>query len=105
VSQVVTQREAHLHNVTQMSAAFREAYPAGTTPVLVIGGPRFDESAAPELGVDRIFVKGTTPSEVASYLAHRLCATPTTRRANTVIKTKKTAKKPGKKPGKKAGAR
>ena len=32
VSQVVTQREAHLHNVTQMSAAFREAYPAGTAP-------------------------------------------------------------------------
>ena len=29
VSQVVTQRDAHVHNVTQMSAAFREAYPAG----------------------------------------------------------------------------
>ncbi len=74
VSQVVTQRDAHLHNVTQMSAAFREAYPAGTAPVLVIGGPRFDESAAADLGVDRIFVKGTTPGEVASYLVHRLCA-------------------------------
>lgn len=76
VSQVVTQREAHLHNVTEMSAAFREAYPAGTAPILVVGGPRFAESAASELGVDRIFVKGTTPGEVASYLAHRLCATP-----------------------------
>ena len=72
VSQVVTQRDAHVHNVTQMSAAFREAYPAGTAPVLVIGGPRFDESATESLGVDRIFVKGTTPGEVASYLAHRL---------------------------------
>jgi len=76
VSQVVTQRDAHLHNVTQMSAAFREAYPAGTAPVLVIGGPRFDESAAAELGVDRIFVKGTTPGEVASYLVHRICTAP-----------------------------
>jgi beta-lysine 5,6-aminomutase beta subunit len=75
VSQVVTQREAHLHNVTQMSAAFREAYPAGKSPVLVVGGPRFDETMADELGVDRIFVKGTTPSEVASYLVHRLCPT------------------------------
>ena len=72
VSQVVTQRDAHLHNVKQMSAAFREAYPAGTAPVLVVGGPRFDETAAAELGVDRIFVKGTTPAEVASYLVHRL---------------------------------
>ena len=76
VSQVVTQRDAHLHNVTQMSAAFREAYPAGTTPVLIVGGPRFDETAADELGVDRVFVKGTTPGEVASYLVHRLCASP-----------------------------
>ena len=75
VSQVVTQRDAHVHNVTQMSAAFREAYPAGTAPVLVIGGPRFDESAAADLGVDRIFVKGTTPGEVASYLVHRLAST------------------------------
>ena len=30
VSQVVTQKDAHIHNTTQMSAAFREAYPAGT---------------------------------------------------------------------------
>jgi beta-lysine 5,6-aminomutase beta subunit len=74
VSQVVTQRDAHVQNVTHMSAAFREAYPAGTAPVLVIGGPRFDESATDRLGVDRIFVKGTTPGEVASYLVHRLCS-------------------------------
>ena len=73
VSQVVTQRDAHLHNVTQMSAAFREAYPSGTQPVLVVGGPRFDEAGAEKLGVDRVFVKGTTPADVASFLVHRLC--------------------------------
>jgi beta-lysine 5,6-aminomutase beta subunit len=72
VSQVVTQRDAHLHNTREMSAAFREAYPAGTAPLLVVGGPRFDESAAAELGVDRIFGRGTTPGEVASYLVHAL---------------------------------
>jgi beta-lysine 5,6-aminomutase beta subunit len=55
-----------------MAAAFREAYPAGRRPLLVVGGPRFDESAAQELGVDRIFVKGATPGEVASYLTHAL---------------------------------
>ncbi len=72
VSQVVTQRDSHLHNVREMSAAFREAYPAGRRPLLVVGGPRFDPTMADELGVDRIFGKGTTPGEVASYLAHAL---------------------------------
>ena len=75
VSQVVTQRDAHLHNVAQMSAAFREAYPAGTAPVLIVGGPRFDETAADELGVDRVFVKGTTPGAV-SYTHLTLPTTP-----------------------------
>ncbi|ROT29574.1 OAM dimerization domain-containing protein [Micromonospora sp. HM5-17] len=74
VSQVVTQRDAHLHNVREMSAAFREAMPAGRRPLLVVGGPRFDETMAEELGVDRIFGRGTTPREVASYLVHRLVA-------------------------------
>lgn len=72
VSQVVTQRDAHLENTREMSAAFREAYPAGRVPLLVVGGPRFDEHAARELGVDRIFGRGTTPGEVASYLVHAL---------------------------------
>ncbi|MDI6908370.1 OAM dimerization domain-containing protein [Nocardioides sp.] len=74
VSQVVTQRDAHLLNTREMSAAFREAYPADRRPLLVVGGPRFDESMAGDLGVDRIFVRGTTPTEVASYLVHRLAA-------------------------------
>jgi beta-lysine 5,6-aminomutase beta subunit len=72
VSQVVTQRDAHLHNIRELSAAFREAYPAGRRPLLVVGGPRFDETATAELGVDRIFGRGTTPGEVASYLVHAL---------------------------------
>jgi beta-lysine 5,6-aminomutase beta subunit len=72
VSQVVTQRDAHLHNTTAMSAAFREAYPAGQVPLLVVGGPRFEEGSAAKLGVDRIFGRGTTPGEVASYLVHEL---------------------------------
>ena len=32
----------------------------------------FDESRAGELGVDKVFGKGTTPGEVASYLVHEL---------------------------------
>jgi beta-lysine 5,6-aminomutase beta subunit len=72
VSQVVTQRDAHLHNTREMTAAFREALPAGRRPLLVVGGPRFDELMTGELGVDRIFGRGTTPREVASYLVHAL---------------------------------
>ncbi len=72
VSQVVTQRDAHLQNTRAMSAAFREAMPAGKRPLLIVGGPRFDELMAAELGVDRIFGRGTTPREVASYLVHAI---------------------------------
>ncbi len=67
VSQVVTQKDAHLHNTRELVSEF-----GAQRPLLVVGGPRFDPSTAKELGVDRIFGKGTTPSEVASYLVHAL---------------------------------
>jgi len=72
VSQVVTQRDAHILNTKEMAAAFREAYPADERPLLVIGGPRFDEAMSADLGVDRVFTRGTTPGEVASFLVSRL---------------------------------
>jgi len=72
VSQVVSQRDAHLTNTKEMSAAFREAYPSDRRPLLIVGGPRFDENMAEDLGVDRVFARGTTPGEVASYLTHML---------------------------------
>jgi beta-lysine 5,6-aminomutase beta subunit len=71
-SQVVTQKDAHLHHTLEVSRAFREAYPDGGGPLLVVGGPRFDVRSAESLGVDRVFGKGTTPREVASYLVHAL---------------------------------
>jgi beta-lysine 5,6-aminomutase beta subunit len=70
VSQVVTQKDAHIKNTSELAAAFTEA---GTDrPLLVIGGPRFDPALAGQLGVDKIFGRGTTPRDVASYLVHRL---------------------------------
>jgi len=71
VSQVVTQRDAHLSNTRDMAAAFRSSF-GPQRPLLVVGGPRFDPGAAEDLGVDRIFGRGTTPREVASYLTHAL---------------------------------
>jgi beta-lysine 5,6-aminomutase beta subunit len=62
-----------------MSAAFRESYPAAERPLLIVGGPRFDERMAGELGVDRVFVRGTTPGEVASYITDQLVTRRSTR--------------------------
>lgn len=70
VSQVVTQRDAHIKNTRELAAAFDAAGPP--RPLLIIGGPRFDPALTAELGVDKIFGKGTTPRDVASYLVHAL---------------------------------
>jgi beta-lysine 5,6-aminomutase beta subunit len=70
VSQVVTQRDAHISNAREMAAAFAAAGRA--RPLLVLGGPRFDPAMAAAIGVDKIFSRGTTPGEVASYLVHAL---------------------------------
>jgi methylmalonyl-CoA mutase cobalamin-binding subunit len=73
VSQVVTQKDAHLRNTRELAEAVRAAsWSTPGRPLVVIGGPRFDVTATESLGVDRIFGKGTTPGEVASYLAHKL---------------------------------
>jgi beta-lysine 5,6-aminomutase beta subunit len=71
VSQVVTQKDAHLRNTRELAAAFREAM-GESRPLLVVGGPRFDPAMAAELGVDKVFGRGTTPGEVASYLVSAL---------------------------------
>jgi beta-lysine 5,6-aminomutase beta subunit len=81
VSQVVTQRDAHLLNTREMSAAFRESYPPDRRPLLIVGGPRFDEAMAADLGVDRVFGRGTTPGEVASFVVDRVTRRQPQRRA------------------------
>jgi beta-lysine 5,6-aminomutase beta subunit len=74
ISQVVTQRDAHILAAKQIAEAFGDG--AGRRPLLVVGGPRFDPAMAPGLGVDRVFGRGTTPREVASYLVHALAPAP-----------------------------
>jgi beta-lysine 5,6-aminomutase beta subunit len=75
VSQVVTQKDAHLRNTRELVAAFREAM-GDNRPLLVVGGPRFDTAMGGDLGVDKVFGRGTTPGEVASYLVHALVPSP-----------------------------
>lgn len=71
ISQVVTQKDTHLSNTRAFAAAMREQWPA-SGPLLVVGGPRFEPGMAADLGVDRVFGRGTNPREVASYLVHAL---------------------------------
>jgi beta-lysine 5,6-aminomutase beta subunit len=73
VSQVVTQRDAHLHHVREVSAALDARWPERLPrPLFCVGGPRFEPGSVPAPGVDRVFAKGTTPREVASYLVAAL---------------------------------
>ena len=73
VSQVVTQRDAHIHHLKEVRDALVDAGERDHL-VLVGGGPRFSPEQATELGYDRIFGRGTKPSEVASYLAWTIAA-------------------------------
>jgi beta-lysine 5,6-aminomutase beta subunit len=77
VSQVVTQRDAHIVHLREVREALGAAGMLESV-VLVGGGPRFAPEQAAELGYDRIFGRGTSPSEVASYLAWAVTARATT---------------------------
>lgn len=73
VSQVVTQRDAHLLHLAEVRDALVHAG-LRESVVLVGGGPRFSPDQAAELGYDRIFGRGTKPSEVAAYVTSAVLA-------------------------------
>ncbi|HWI60870.1 MAG TPA: OAM dimerization domain-containing protein [Symbiobacteriaceae bacterium] len=71
VSQVVTQKNIHLHNLTQL-VDLLEAEGVRDQILLIAGGPRITHELAVELGYDAGFGPGTVPSEVASYILKEL---------------------------------
>ena len=73
ISQVVTQRDAHLLHLAEVRDALQRAGLRDGL-VLVGGGPRFSPEQAAELGYDRIFGRGTKPSEVAAYVTTAVLA-------------------------------
>ncbi len=73
ISQVVTQKEAHLKNLTHF-VDLAEAEKVRDQLLLVVGGPRISHALAKEVGFDGGFGPGTTPATVASYIAQEIVA-------------------------------
>ncbi len=73
VSQVVTQKNVHIHNLTKL-IELAEAEDVRDRYLFVVGGPRISHAFAKELGYDAGFGPGSTANSVASYLAQELIA-------------------------------
>lgn len=71
VSQVVTQRNVHIQNLTEL-IEMAEAESLREKLVMVVGGPRIDQALAKELGFDAGFGTGTTARHVAAFLVQEL---------------------------------
>lgn len=68
VSQVVTQKEVHIHNLTEL-VELLEAEGLRDRFLIIVGGPRISHELALELGYDAGFGAETLPVDVASYIA------------------------------------
>ncbi len=73
VSQVVTQKNVHIHNLTRL-IELAEAEDVRDRYLFIVGGPRISHAFAKELGYDAGFGPGSTATTVASYLAQELIA-------------------------------
>ncbi len=71
ISQVVTQKDTHIHNMTEFielleAKGLRERF------ICVAGGPRIGNKLAVELGFDVGFGRGTYADDVATFIVKRL---------------------------------
>ncbi len=71
VSQIVTQREIHIKQLTEL-VDILDAEKLRDKILLIVGGPRITHELAVELGYDAGFGAGTMPSDVASYITDRI---------------------------------
>jgi beta-lysine 5,6-aminomutase beta subunit len=71
VSQVVTQKDTHLHNLTEF-VELAEAYRLRERALLIVGGPRISHQLAKELGFDAGFGRGAFAEHVASFIVEKL---------------------------------
>jgi len=71
ISQVVTQKDVHIQNLTELIELL-EAEGIRSNMVVVVGGPRITNKLAMELGYDNGFGRNTYPEQVASYIAEKM---------------------------------
>ncbi len=71
VSQVVTQKDIHIKNLTNL-VELLEAENIRDRFILIVGGPRISHELALELGFDAGFGPGSLPPDVASFIAQLL---------------------------------
>jgi beta-lysine 5,6-aminomutase beta subunit len=71
VSQIVTQKDVHLKNLTEL-IELAEAEGLRDKLLLVVGGPRVDNKLAKELGYDAGFGTGTFAEHVATFVVKKL---------------------------------
>lgn len=71
VSQVVTQKNVHIQNLTEL-IEMAEAEDLRGKLIMIVGGPRIDQPLATELGFDAGFGAGTTARDVATFLVKAL---------------------------------
>lgn len=71
ISQVVTQKELHVRNLTRM-VELLELEGARDRFLLIAGGPRIDYELAKELGYDAGFGQGTYAEDVASFILEQV---------------------------------
>lgn len=73
VSQVVTQKNVHIHNLTKL-VELAEAEGVRDRYLFIVGGPRISHAFAKELGYDAGFGPGSNATIVASYIVQELVA-------------------------------
>lgn len=71
VSQVVTQKDVHIPNLTQL-VELLEAEGIRDKIILICGGPRISHELAKELGYDAGFGSGTYAEDVASFIVTQM---------------------------------
>lgn len=73
VSQIVTQKDVHIHNLTNLIELL-EAEGLRDKMIVACGGPRINHELAKELGFDAGFGPGTYAENVASFIVTQLAA-------------------------------
>jgi beta-lysine 5,6-aminomutase beta subunit len=71
VSQIVTQKEVHIHNLTNLIELL-EAEKLRDKFIVIIGGPRVNNKLALELGFDAGFGYGTYSNDVGTFIVKKL---------------------------------